>query len=47
MGTSNGIVGGAENLANRRYYQPTEQGFEKEVAERLQTLERLKKEQES
>ncbi len=36
-----------ENLANRRYYQPTEQGFEKEVAERLQTLERLKKEQES
>ena len=36
-----------ENLADRRYYQPTEQGFEKEVAERLRTLERLKKEQES
>lgn len=36
-----------ENLADRRYYRPTSEGFEKEVAERLRTLERLKKEQKS
>ena len=36
-----------DNLADRRYYRPTEEGFEKEVAERLQTLERLKNQQES
>ncbi len=34
-----------ENLADRRYYKPTEEGFEKEVAERLRSLERLKNEQ--
>ncbi len=34
-----------DNLADRRYYQPTSEGFEKEVAERLRRLERLKNQQ--
>ncbi len=36
-----------ENLAGRRYYRPTEEGFEKDVGERLRILERLKNKQES
>ena len=36
-----------ENLADRRYYRPTEEGFEKDVGERLRTLERLKNKQQS
>ncbi len=35
-----------ENLADRRYYKPTEEGFEKEVAERFRRLEQLKNEPE-
>jgi putative ATPase len=30
-----------ENLAGRRYYQPTTRGFERELAERLQRIREI------
>jgi replication-associated recombination protein RarA len=32
-----------DNLVGRKYYIPGEEGFEKKVAQRLETLDRLKK----